>query len=84
MAAHGKSEEFNSWHKNWEFYEERLEQYFVANGVQDADKFCWVPTNLQDDLQPCGTKEAEFFLKLILSSGFTDEQWDIKCWGKST
>ena len=38
MAAHGKLEEFNSRHEDWESYEERLQQYFVANGVEDADK----------------------------------------------
>jgi len=38
MAAHGKLEEFNSKHEDWESYEERLQQYFVANGVEDAGK----------------------------------------------
>jgi len=38
MAAHGKLEEFNCRQEDWESYEERLQQYFVANGVEDADK----------------------------------------------
>jgi len=38
MAAHGKLEEFNSQHEDWESYEERLEQYFIANAMEEADK----------------------------------------------
>jgi len=38
MAAHGKLEEFNSRHEDWESHEERLQQYFVANRAEDANK----------------------------------------------
>ena len=33
-------EEFNCRQEDWESYEERLQQYFVANGVEDANKRC--------------------------------------------
>ena len=37
MAAHGKLDQFHTGQDNWESYEERLQQYFVANDV-DAEK----------------------------------------------
>ena len=38
MAAHGNIEEFDRSVQDWTEYCERLEQYFLANDVQDATK----------------------------------------------
>ena len=38
MAAHGKLDQFHTGQDDWESYEERLQQYFVANNVKDAEK----------------------------------------------
>ena len=38
MAAHGKLESFHEGQDDWESYEERLQQYFVANDIEDAMK----------------------------------------------
>ena len=38
MATHGSIGEFNSGVEDWASYTERLEQYFAANDVEDADK----------------------------------------------
>ena len=38
MAAHGKLEQFHVGRDNWESYEERLQQYFVANNIKEAKK----------------------------------------------
>ncbi|XP_060070306.1 uncharacterized protein LOC132550276 [Ylistrum balloti] len=37
MAVYGKIESFD-FEMNWDEYVERVEQYFIANGVEDADK----------------------------------------------
>ena len=37
MAAHGKLDQFQG-QEDWESYEERLQQYFVANDIKDAEK----------------------------------------------
>ena len=37
MAAHGKLEQFHVGQENWESYEERLQQYFVANDIVEAE-----------------------------------------------
>ena len=37
-ATHGHLGEFDSTQEEWETYTERLEQYFTANDVQDAEK----------------------------------------------
>ena len=38
MAAHGKLEQFHVGQDDWESYEERLQQYFVANDIKEAEK----------------------------------------------
>ena len=38
MAAHCKLDQFHTGQDDWESYEERLQQYFVANDVKDAEK----------------------------------------------
>ena len=38
MSRHGTIEEFDSATEGWTAYSERLEQYFVANDVDDAAK----------------------------------------------
>ena len=38
MAAHGKLEPFHARQDDWESYEERFQQYFVVNKVEDARK----------------------------------------------
>ena len=38
MARHGMISEFDSTSKDWVSYTERLQQYFVANGVGAAEK----------------------------------------------
>ena len=38
MAAHGKLEQFHVGQEDWESYEERLQQYFVANDIAEAEK----------------------------------------------
>ena len=38
MAAHGKLEQFHVGQEDWETYEERLQQYFVANDIVEAEK----------------------------------------------
>ena len=38
MATHVKLDQFHMGQDDWELYEERLQQYFVANDVKDAEK----------------------------------------------
>lgn len=38
MGTHGTMGEFNSENETWTCYSERLEQYFIANGVESEDK----------------------------------------------
>ena len=38
MATHGKIGEFNSQREDWMAYSERLEEYFIANDIESADK----------------------------------------------
>ena len=38
MATFGKIEEFDSANEDWPQYEERLSHYFVANGIENAEK----------------------------------------------
>ena len=38
MATHGKIEEFDPSHETWATYVERLEFYFIANGIDDPVK----------------------------------------------
>ena len=38
MATHGKIDEFDPSHKAWATYVERLEFYFIANGIEDPEK----------------------------------------------
>ena len=38
MAAHGKLEQFHVGQEDWESYEERLQQYFVASDKAEAEK----------------------------------------------
>ena len=38
MAAHGKVEQFHVGQEDWESYKERLQQYFVANSIAEAEK----------------------------------------------
>ena len=38
MASYGKLEEFDSEKEEWQLYMERLDQYFLANGITDAAK----------------------------------------------
>ena len=38
MALVGTIENFSISHDNWSEYVERVEQYFIANGINDADK----------------------------------------------
>ena len=38
MAAHGKLEQFHVGQEDWESYEERLQQYFVANDIMEAEE----------------------------------------------
>ena len=38
MATHGKIEKFDPSHETWATYVERLEFYFIANGIDDPVK----------------------------------------------
>ena len=38
MATHVKIDEFDPSHKAWATYVERLEFYFIANGIEDPEK----------------------------------------------
>ncbi len=38
MATHGKIEQFDSSQETWTMYVERLDLYFVANGITEAEK----------------------------------------------
>ena len=38
MATHGKIREFDPLQATWAMYVERLELYFIANGLEDAGK----------------------------------------------
>ena len=38
MATHGKIDEFDPSHEAWATYVERLEFYFIANGIEDPEK----------------------------------------------
>ena len=38
MATYGKIGEFKEWKESWTQYVERLEQYFLANEVEDVGK----------------------------------------------
>ena len=38
MATHGKIGEFDPTQESWDMYIERLELYFVANGVTEAER----------------------------------------------
>ena len=38
MATHGKIDEFDLSHEAWATYVERLEFYFIANGIEDPEK----------------------------------------------
>ena len=38
MATHGQIREFNSQREDWMAYSERLEEYFIANDKDSADK----------------------------------------------
>ena len=38
MATHGKIEEFDPSHETWATYAERLEFYFIKNGIDDPVK----------------------------------------------
>ena len=38
MASHGKLEQFHVGQEDWDTYEECLQQYFVANNVEGAEK----------------------------------------------
>ena len=38
LAAHGKLEQFHMGQDDWELYEERLQQYFVANDIKETEK----------------------------------------------
>ena len=38
MATHGKINEFDPSHEAWATYVERLEFYFIANGIEDPEK----------------------------------------------
>ena len=65
MAAHGKLDQFHTGQDDWESYEERLQQYLVANDVKDAEKqraillsTCGQSTYVQGDIQPRGTNKA--------------------------
>ena len=38
MATHGQFGEFNPQREDWTSYTERLQEYFIANGLEDAAK----------------------------------------------
>ena len=38
MAAHGKLEQFHVGQEEWDTYKECLQQYFVANDIDGAEK----------------------------------------------
>ena len=38
MAAHGRFGEFNPQREDWTSYTERLQECFIANGLEDAAK----------------------------------------------
>ena len=38
MATHGKIGEFDTTLESWDTYIERLELYFVANGITEAER----------------------------------------------
>ena len=38
MATHGRIGEFNAQREDWTSYTERLQEYFAANGIEEAAK----------------------------------------------
>ena len=61
MATHGKIDEFDPSHEAWATYVERLEFYFIANGIEDPEKKravlldCKRPRNIQVDPELVGS-----------------------------
>ena len=69
MATYGKIGEFKESEETWIQYVQRLEQYFLANEVEDARKrraillsVCWSKTYAlaRDLLQPAKPTETTF------------------------
>ena len=49
MATHGPFSKFNPQREDWTSYTERLQEYFIANGIEESAKkkpgrpikYCW-------------------------------------------
>ena len=63
MATHGKIDEFDPSHKTWATYVERLEVYFIANGIERPREEagstidCKRPRNIQVDPELVGSQK---------------------------
>ena len=66
MAIHGGIAEFDSATEDWVVYTERLDQYFIANGVDDAVKQRAIL------LSGCGAKAYKLIKSLIAPAKPTD------------
>ena len=42
MATHGRFSEFNPQREDWTSYTERLQEYFIANGIEESAKISQV------------------------------------------
>ena len=67
MAIHGGIAEFDSATEDWVAYTERLDQYFIANGVDDAGKQRAIL------LSGCGAKAYKLIKSLIAPAKPTDK-----------
>ena len=70
MAAHGNIEEFDSLVQDWTEYCERLEQYFLANDVQDATKQCAILLSISS------SATYQLIRKLVAPAKQTDKSFD--------
>ena len=69
MSRHGTIEEFDSATEDWTAYSERLEQYFVANDVDDAAKKRAIL------LSVCGASTYKLIRSLVAPDKPTDKSY---------
>ena len=70
MATHGFLGEFDSAKETWQAYTERLQQYFVANDIDDADKKRAIL------LSVCGPATYQLIRNLVVPDKTTDKSLD--------
>ena len=70
MAVHGQLSAFNSTEDDWQSYTERLEFYFTANNIEDAEKRRAIL------LSVCGAATYKRIKSLISPSKPTEKSFD--------